>query len=88
MKMERNKNFKLAESLLKLQWGYVNGQHSEDLSFDFTCSAGRIEVFNSSEDGTFYWPEDVCRVAESCGLSCYVYNKEVDGISKAVFALH
>ena len=87
--MEREKNLKLAVGLLKIQFGYKRGQHSESLCFDFVAADGRIDVYNAIKgDETFYWPEQVCKIAESCRLSCHVAVREIKGERKVVLAIH
>lgn len=87
--MEKEKNFKLAAGLLKIQFGYKRGQHSENLFFDFVATEGRIEVFNAIKgDEAFYWPEMVSKIAEACRLSCHVSVREVKGEKKVVLVIH
>lgn len=84
------KNLKTAASLLKMQWGYKDGRHADELSFDFVQETDRIEVFNAGGkyDDVFYWSEDVCKVAEVCGLRVYAGIYEIDGSQKVVMVLH
>lgn len=86
----KKKNFKLAAELLKLQFGYKDGTHSENLYFDFIAKNERIEVFtaSSSYEDTFYWPEEITKIAEVCGLSCHVVYKKIKEVNKVIFVLH
>lgn len=72
--MDKKKSIEIAAELLKDMHGYVNGNHS-NVSFDFIVEDGGegIEVFSTRhESPVFYWPEDVCKLAEALQLSVFI----------------
>lgn len=76
--MEYKRKLELAEELLRDSFGYDGGDHTENLSFDFSRTCAGIEV-HAKDGGTFYWPEAVLRAAKAVGLSAYCDAEIVDG---------
>lgn len=76
--MEYKRKLELAEELLRDSFGYDGGNHTENLSFDFSRICAGIEVYNKN-GGTFYWPEVVIKVAKAVGLSVFCDAEIADG---------
>jgi hypothetical protein len=85
--METKRKIVLAAEMLRNSYGYVHGENSGTVSFDFTIDEDgeSIEIFNSDHTfGTFFWPEKVVEIAQPLGLSCFVtthYHSDDDGKS-------
>ena len=83
--METKRRIELAAEMLRNSYGYVHGENSGTVSFDFTIDEDgeSITIFNSDHTfGTFFWPEKVVEIMQPLGLSCFVTTRwffDVDG---------
>ena len=71
--METKRKIVIAAELLMNSFGYVHGEHSEHVAYDFRIDddGEAMSVFCVNDDA-FYWPEKLSAIAEAVGLSCHV----------------
>lgn len=90
--MEHKKKIALAAELLRGAYGYINGDNSGKMAFDFIVGddGSCIYVFNAdTDDETFYWPETVVHILDAVGLVAFVdYSAVKDGKKQVVTNIH